>query len=258
MAQDRPAPGRVLEDLVLAVTAAGLGALLLWAGTQLGADPRGLWPWAPGSALSLPDLQTCAGLGASFLGLLVLLWWAAGLAAGFIAAILWRSGNPGAARAVGRLSPAFLRRLAAAALGLQLVAVPLPALAGGTENTTSIGAVASSPVDPVWRPSTAGADAAARSSPAADPTWQPSGQLNGSLLIPRAPRPAQTAETVTVAAGDTLWALAAAQLGPSAAEAEISRHWPRWYHLNRSVIGPDPNVIIPGQVLAVPPPPADY
>jgi hypothetical protein len=58
---------------------------------------------------------------------------------------------------------------------------------------------------------------------------------------------------VLVRAGDCLWLIAARRLGPRAGAAEIAREWPRWYALNRQVIGDDPDVIRPGQALVAPP-----
>ncbi|GAA4371671.1 hypothetical protein [Nocardioides caricicola] len=64
------------------------------------------------------------------------------------------------------------------------------------------------------------------------------------------PRPA--AEVVVVHPGDTLWALAAADLGPDAAAAEIDARWREIYAQNRDVIGPDPDLIQPAQRLRLP------
>jgi resuscitation-promoting factor RpfA len=58
---------------------------------------------------------------------------------------------------------------------------------------------------------------------------------------------------VTVAAGDTLWDIAAVQLGPVATSADIGAEWPRWFVANRQVIGDDPDLIYPGERLAPPP-----
>ena len=38
-----------------------------------------------------------------------------------------------------------------------------------------------------------------------------------------------------------------------AGPAEIAREWPRWYAANRSVIGHDPDRLLPGQLLLPPP-----
>jgi LysM repeat protein len=58
-------------------------------------------------------------------------------------------------------------------------------------------------------------------------------------------------QTVTVEHGNTLWSIAAATLKTKRA-GRIAGYWPRIYRANRAVIGPDPNFIMPGQVLALP------
>jgi len=57
---------------------------------------------------------------------------------------------------------------------------------------------------------------------------------------------------VVVRRGDTLWAIAARHLGPGATDAEVAEQWPRWWHANRSRIGADPDLLLPGQVLVPP------
>lgn len=77
---------------------------------------------------------------------------------------------------------------------------------------------------------------------------------------PSAPRdrppapPARSADEVRVGRGDSLWKLSAHRLGPDATAAEITAYWPEVYAANRKVIGADPGLITPGQVLHVPPP----
>ncbi len=61
------------------------------------------------------------------------------------------------------------------------------------------------------------------------------------------------AARVTVAEGDSLWWLAKRELGAQATNEQIAARWPEWYAANRQVIGTDPNLILPGQVLRVPP-----
>lgn len=60
------------------------------------------------------------------------------------------------------------------------------------------------------------------------------------------------ATTVTVERGDSLWAIAARHLPAGATDAQIAAAWPAWYHANAAAIGPDPDLIRPGQVLVVP------
>ena len=79
--------------------------------------------------------------------------------------------------------------------------------------------------------------------PAAQPTVQQAG-----VSAPRS-RP----RSVVVDPGDTLWALAAEQLGQGATAEKTAAAWPQIYALNRDLIGPDPGLIEPGQRLALPP-----
>lgn len=58
---------------------------------------------------------------------------------------------------------------------------------------------------------------------------------------------------VVVRKGDSLWSLAARELGPRATADAIAARWPDWYAANRHVIGNDPDLILPGQVLRIPP-----
>lgn len=63
---------------------------------------------------------------------------------------------------------------------------------------------------------------------------------------------ATRARTVQVRPGDTLWAIASAHLRGAPDNAAIAASWPRWYAANRRVIGPDPDLILPGQHLRPP------
>lgn len=68
---------------------------------------------------------------------------------------------------------------------------------------------------------------------------------------PPAP-PAAPPATVTVAPGDSLWAITARLLPDGASDAEVAAAWPGLYEANRDVVGPDPDLIHPGVVLTVP------
>lgn len=56
----------------------------------------------------------------------------------------------------------------------------------------------------------------------------------------------------TVASGDELWSIAARALGTEDPR-RIARYWPRIHRQNRGVIGANPSLIYPGQVLMLPP-----
>ncbi|MFC8502977.1 LysM peptidoglycan-binding domain-containing protein [Pedococcus sp. NPDC057267] len=70
-------------------------------------------------------------------------------------------------------------------------------------------------------------------------------------LVAGTPRRTSGAEVV-VLRGDSLWSIVARHLGPGATDAEVAAQWPRWHAANRSVIGDDPDLLLPGQVLHPP------
>lgn len=63
---------------------------------------------------------------------------------------------------------------------------------------------------------------------------------------------AQATNTVTVRPGDTLWQLAADALPADATTADIAVACHAWYSANRPIIGDDPDLLLPGQVLTAP------
>jgi nucleoid-associated protein YgaU len=73
-----------------------------------------------------------------------------------------------------------------------------------------------------------------------------------AVAPPPAPRP-RSRRTVIVRTGDSLWSIAHRDLTPHAAAPAIVRRWHAIYATNRSLIGPDPDVIEPGQRLDLPP-----
>lgn len=118
------------------------------------------------------------------------------------------------------------------------------------------------PPDPGFAASAVPAPGPASSLSSAAPTgdlppagWTPSRPVQRPSAFPElvtsGALPAGNGEVV-VHRGDTLWGLAAAHLGPEATDTEIAEAWPRWYAANRSVIGDDPDRLLPGQVLRVP------
>lgn len=65
-------------------------------------------------------------------------------------------------------------------------------------------------------------------------------------------RPGASTDRHVVTAGESLWAIAADNLPDSATDAEIAAAWPQWYRANAAVIGADPDLIRPGQLLLAP------
>ena len=76
---------------------------------------------------------------------------------------------------------------------------------------------------------------------------------SGSSPAPRGPA-TPSLEEVVVRRGDSLWDIAARHLGADASAAEIATEWPRWHAANAAVIGPDPDLLLPGQRLLPPHP----
>jgi hypothetical protein len=73
---------------------------------------------------------------------------------------------------------------------------------------------------------------------------------------PPAP-PAQAPQAYTIQQGDTLRGIATDHLPPGQrSEADIQAYWKEIYRLNRSVLGPNPDLIHTGVQLTIPPPPS--
>lgn len=72
------------------------------------------------------------------------------------------------------------------------------------------------------------------------------------LTLPDRPMIVRAATTVTVTSGDTLWGIAADHLPDRSSAADIADSCARWYAANRRAVGPDPDLILPGQILTPP------
>jgi len=66
------------------------------------------------------------------------------------------------------------------------------------------------------------------------------------------PRTGPAPRPVVVSPGDSLWSLAAQRLPPGASDARVTAYWHAIYAANRALIGPDPDVLQPGQRLRLP------
>ena len=108
-----------------------MAAVILLLGIFLAATGSFLvqrWQSASARRQSL-SFEDQLGLVANTAGLIVIAWWVMSLAIAVAAALLERLGRTRAAAATGRFSPAFMRRLALAAVGLQLLTAPLASAA---------------------------------------------------------------------------------------------------------------------------------
>jgi nucleoid-associated protein YgaU len=252
----------------LSAAAAGvLGALLtarwltgLAVGTAVEAA-RGV-PLSPDAVL----VGLAAALGAAGVG-----WLALGAVLEGLARVPGAVGA-GAAVLSAAVSPRVVRRAAGVLLGVGLGAGlgTGPALAGPARAATAAVAEgvgrAADPEDAVVA---VGADARPRAAggldlpdpgwrPAPDPRWVPGPpvvrpQPDVTQVSAASRRPGFGSEhEVVVRRGDSLWAIAARHLGPRATDGEVAAEWPRWYAANRDVVGPDPDLLLPGQVLRSP------
>jgi nucleoid-associated protein YgaU len=267
-------------DAAMALLVLGLGCFLALSGAGL------LVRWQHSASrrqsIAFEDLL---GLVAIAAGLFIVVWWVVSLMAAFAAALFERTGRNRAAALSGRFSPAFMRRLALAAVGAQLIGAPLahaapPDVSLSSSSTAAVSAAwaptagqsASSPIPSFVRqsakPSTPDAVGAGQSVPDArqpvpatsdvQPQWQPRPPVTAPRLVTSAPVraalevPGTVQHEVAVRAGDSLWTIAARALGPKASDVEIALEWPRWFEANKAAIGNNPDVLLPGQILRAP------
>lgn len=225
---------------------------LLWAGPRPGDLPHGrdeLTDWLATRSIDA-TVTTLAALAAeacllylALSGLLVALTRLPGLCGRLSGAL------------ADRFVPALIRRAMETALGItvataSVTGAAVPALAAPAGPGIS---VSSTPVPATAVPAPPLPDL---DRPAGPPAKQPRpATLPPPATAPRPPpsaAPTPTDSAVVVHRGDSLWRIAARHLGPGATDVEIAAAWPRWYAANRSVIGPDPDLLLPGQRLSPP------
>jgi nucleoid-associated protein YgaU len=231
-----------------ATVGVGVPAALLAGAAVLGWGTAGaLAAVTSAGAVGFDDLLALAAAGLAWA---VLCWLSAGLLLSLAAQARRQDGRLD--RLARAITPLAVRRLAALLLGAGLVGAPvvlaLPAQADRTVTTaTAQASPAEPPVDvPAlerWTPDRPAPPVVSPRHPVAEPL---------ALLVSR-PHPGRTvSDHVVVRRGDTLWDIAARALGTGASDADIAASWPRWHAANRSTIGPDPDLILPGQLLRPP------
>ncbi|MEE6282717.1 LysM peptidoglycan-binding domain-containing protein [Georgenia sp. MJ170] len=148
--------------------------------------------------------------------------------------------------AVRRFGAPVLRRGLTLGVGVGLAVAAPPALASTGTTVEDI------PAD--LRPGASVTEPAVVATPAIAAVGDEPPAAVGGTPAPPAAGPAAEPDraTRTVVAGDSLWQIAAAHLGPGTDDDAIAREWPRWYAANAATIGPDPHLIHPGQVLLAP------
>jgi LysM repeat protein len=204
-----------------------------------------------------------------------------------LASVLPGAVGRGCAAIAARTTPMLVRRIVQAAIGVSVLAGPLTAgsafaagPSGGASTSTTTTSASSTPATPspsagspaiqLDRPNSLAAPALQGTSPALaldrpatpfvasppqTPKWTSTGPaaLVTGVVHREATNPADaTSHGYVVRRGDTLWDIAARHLGPNATSVDISRAWPAWYAANRAVIGADPSVIRPGELLLAP------
>lgn len=214
--------------LVWVGATAALAALLTWTLPDLGAAR---------TALAGPGIDSHP-----FATLLVWVCSAAGLGCGtwlwtlttvVVLEAAFEGGQPGT-----QWVPTGVRRLVLAACGVAIIGVALPA--GSTPGSPHL--------DHTGRTE----QAIIAGLPVPDRATGGPGRPHDPATAP-APAPTQApTRAVVVQPGDTLWAIAEADVGASASDAAIAAHWQRIYALNRDEVGSDPDLIRPDQHLQLP------
>ena len=155
--------------------------------------------------------------------------------------------------------PAAARQGAALALGLGVgIGASLAATAPAAANAPAASA-SSSGLDwprltvPDWpepgAPATPASEGPASEGPAPHPT---------DAAPPQPPAAIPAADVHVVVRGDCLWSIAAgrlhARIAKEPSDREVAAAVQAWWETNESIIGPDPDLLLPGQVLHPPPP----
>ena len=100
-------------------------------------------------------------------------------------------------------------------------------------------------------PGPAAGPAAAGDDRTTEDTPPPTPAPGAVATAPGEPTAAPPPGVYVVRQGDCLWRIAARHLGAGATPAEIDLAWRHIYDANRAVIGPDPDLLLPGQQLLV-------
>lgn len=272
---------------LLALTGAGAGASTLLAGHSLAVARR-----TPRAIEDLVELAVCSGgslvgawLALSGLAALVCLLVRAG-------GRRWRAGEAAIARLAPGVIRRAARIGVTVTVSAGLALPGTAALAAETPQDARAASSSSASIDLGWTTTPASSERSATTGEAErgdlvaaiDPTWQSTsstadtadtadtGSASGDAVRPDAVAPtvapvqtatatahpaplhsrADEAASVVVLRGDTLWSIAARSLDAGATDAQIAVATARWFDTNRSVIGDDPDVILPGQELLAP------
>ncbi len=258
MREVRPAIRGFTAVAGLLLGGAALVTLLGWATQGAVDDVR-----APGPA----PVGASVALAAAAAAWTVVGWLATTSLLTLLTAVLGGPGSTAHARVL-RMTPVAARRVVGVLLGVTLAgttaAGSLPAVA--TVRAVAVAAGAPEAADRLPTPPVAGATAGValdRPVAVAPEGWIPdrpaarhrrsAGDDAAVRLVASVPSAEHgVVDEAVVRRGDTLWQIAARHLGADASVAEIAAEWPRWYAANHRVIGPDPDLLRPGQRLTPP------
>jgi hypothetical protein len=194
--------------------------------------------------------------------------WLCAVWLGFAIALIALAGAPGWLGATGRrltqlVVPAAALRLIAGIAGVSIslgvivpaAAVARPAAAAMSSVTTPNSVVTTnSSATPTWPTTPTTPTTPTPPTPPTTPTTPTTPAAPGWPTSSPGPLhpPGSAGTPHLVVAGDCLWNLAAAQLGPPARAPQVAAQVQAWYAANRAVIGPDPALLHPGQLLVQP------
>ena len=259
-------PRRAAPAARASVLVAGIAALLGWAA----GPPFDAWRALVSvvvASRATPDFDQLLGSSAALAAWVGLSW--LGVAVFLEAAsVLPGAAGRGFAAVAAKSSPLLMRRIVQAAIGFSVLAGPLTAgsaLAAGPSTNTSTSTQVDRPnslaapalTDTSAAPLTLDRPVTAFIATPPPPVAKQSSAGSAALVTGIAHRDSgepgdRSTDGYVVRRGDTLWDIAARHLGPGASAVDISRAWPAWYDANRAVIGPDPGVIRPGELLSAP------
>jgi hypothetical protein len=208
---------------------------------------------------ALSSAGTAADPVAPLLALITLLAWAA---TGWLLVTASATAGGHLPGGPGRLLAALARRLAPVAVRRTVeLAFGLTVVAGGLAGPAAASSTAPAPAAPLsldWgglpaeAPLPSATPARAGDGVPPDLDWSLA-RSSGTAATAAAPAPPPT---VLVQPGDTLWALAEAELrtrtGTPPTDRQVAQAWPSWWAANREAVGPDPHLLLPGTALHPP------
>jgi nucleoid-associated protein YgaU len=231
------------------------GTGLTWAGSAALFGTVAVQAWEGVTATGPVRAEDVVALVAAVAGSALVLWWASAAALCVAAQALPTSTHHARRlrRSAHAITPALVRRAVSAALGVSVLGA-----SGLVVAAPAVGSAVGSAAQHAPPATSAASLATGTPAPDLDPGWGPAPQRRsrvrptGTTSAPGTGTDPGSPALVVVRPGDTLWDLAADDLGDGATHADVAAHWPRWHAVNRDVVGSDPDHLRPGQRLRVP------